>query len=484
VAQPTTRAPIDVVRDVPVVVAGFDTAPVGSVSAVTSRAVAAGRARYRYEPLLLCATDAVVAFLVLAAVIGLERSTFALAAIVPAALALAGLDGYRPTLSVLDELPRLVAAQLAAFGAVVLVATAMGEARPRDLAAPTVIAVVGVIVIRLFTYAVVRRLRRSGVFSRPAVIVGRGAAARDVARILIEHGHAGLRPVGFVGDERTITSPDDGVPVLGRSHELPQILADDDVHHVVLAASGTVNAELLTTLRRCDASGIEVYTAAGEHQLGASLSPAWAVGDQHLTVVHRSVSRRLSWRCKRGLDIVVALALLLVSLPLFIASAAAVWIDCRRPIIFRQTRIGEDGREIEVWKFTTLRPVDASEDTTRWSIVDDPRISPVGRFLRSSSLDELPQLINVICGRMSIVGPRPERPFFVAQFSSSVPGYLDRHRVPAGITGLAQVNGLRGDTSIARRARYDNAYIDSWSLWSDVKIIIRTIVSVCLKRGG
>jgi lipopolysaccharide/colanic/teichoic acid biosynthesis glycosyltransferase len=137
-----------------------------------------------------------------------------------------------------------------------------------------------------------------------------------------------------------------------------------------------------------------------------------------------------------------------------------------------------------VLKFRSLRPADERESATRWNISQDQRMSAIGRFLRRTSLDELPQLWNVLRGEMSLVGPRPERPYFVTRFAQAYPQYRDRHRVPVGITGFAQVNGLRGDTSIEDRTRFDNYYIESWSLWQDVKILLRTISSVLQSDGS
>jgi len=153
-------------------------------------------------------------------------------------------------------------------------------------------------------------------------------------------------------------------------------------------------------------------------------------------------------------------------------------------VLFRQDRVGVDGRQITVLKFRSLRPVSDDESATRWSIADDARLGPVGRLLRSTSLDELPQLWNVITGAMSLVGPRPERPHFVEQFGARVPRYMARHRVPAGLTGWAQVHGLRGDTSIEHRAGFDNYYIENWSLWGDIKIMLRTLQQVLPGRGS
>ncbi|NJP69051.1 sugar transferase [Streptomyces spiramenti] len=186
---------------------------------------------------------------------------------------------------------------------------------------------------------------------------------------------------------------------------------------------------------------------------------------------------------KRCLDVTGAAALLLLTAPLLLGCAAAVRTVDGPGVLFRQQRIGQGGRPFVILKFRTLRPADDTEAATRWNVAGDNRMSGVGSTLRRTSLDELPQLWNVLRGDMSLVGPRPERPHFVSEFSRSHPGYARRHRMPAGLTGLAQVSGLRGDTSIEERARFDNHYIDTWSLWQDVSIMLRTSVG-CFRCGG
>ncbi len=194
--------------------------------------------------------------------------------------------------------------------------------------------------------------------------------------------------------------------------------------------------------------------------------------------------RRHGWIVKRGFDIAAAgLGLLLIS-PVLALCALAVRLETGPGVLFRQQRTGVDGRVFTLLKFRTLRPSNEHESATRWNIAQDHRVGPAGRFLRKTSLDELPQLWNVVRGDMSLVGPRPERPYFVMRFSQAYPEYADRHRVPAGLTGLAQVNGLRGDTSIEDRARFDNRYIEGWTLWQDAKILLRTAALVVRPDGS
>jgi exopolysaccharide biosynthesis polyprenyl glycosylphosphotransferase len=189
------------------------------------------------------------------------------------------------------------------------------------------------------------------------------------------------------------------------------------------------------------------------------------------------------WAVKRLSDMVFASLALVVLSPVFLLCAIAVRIDGGPGIFFQQERIGRHGKAIRVVKFRTLRPHDEEEAKTRWSIADDQRLSRIGRFLRRMSLDELPQLWNILRGDMTVVGPRPERPYFVTKFSAEYPDYAMRHRIPPGLTGLAQVSGLRGDTPISDRTRFDNYYIENWSLWLDIKVLIHTVAEV-LRGGG
>ncbi|MGI5126378.1 sugar transferase [Pseudonocardia sp. CA-107938] len=176
---------------------------------------------------------------------------------------------------------------------------------------------------------------------------------------------------------------------------------------------------------------------------------------------------------KRAMDVAGALIGLLLVLPILLIAAIAVRIEGGPGVIFRQTRVGQYGRHFTLYKLRSLKP-ETGEGDVKWNIDNDARLGRVGRFIRATAIDELPQLVNVLLGDMSLVGPRPERPHFVDQFSATIPGYAARHRVPVGLTGLAVVKGLRGDTSIADRAAVDNDYADTWTIGLDLLIIVRT----------
>jgi exopolysaccharide biosynthesis polyprenyl glycosylphosphotransferase len=404
-------------------------------------------------------------------------------------LAAAGLYRSRLSLSVLDDLPVLAARWVGAAGLAILGQVLYAQALWSDyiinwlfLWGASIIGVL-VVVLRAVGYGIVRSLRARDVVTHPTLILGAGRVGSQVADILRTHPECGLRPVGFLDSDPRFAGDED-CPVLGGPAELSAVLASGRVQSVVVAFSSMKESELVGVIRTCDRYRCELFVVPRLyelHHVDADMDAAWGLP---LVRLRRATYRSQTWRVKRLVDVAVSGAVLLAIAPLLAAIALAVRLDGGPGIIFRQERIGVDGRAFQVLKFRSLRPATDDESATKWNIAHDDRLSTVGRILRKTSLDELPQLVNILRGDMSLVGPRPERPHFVEQFRSSYPSYEARHRVPSGLTGWAQVNGLRGDTSIADRARFDNYYIENWSLWLDVKIMLRTVGSVLRGAGG
>jgi lipopolysaccharide/colanic/teichoic acid biosynthesis glycosyltransferase len=284
--------------------------------------------------------------------------------------------------------------------------------------------------------------------------------------------------VGFVDEE-----PEEvmRLPYLGKVTSLPALLRGRPTCDVIVADATTPEAAVVAALQRCDQAPGEIYLVPRVPELHPS-DPSSAVWGYPLVHLRRAARRSAAWRLKRASDVVTASLLLFLSWPLLCICALAVRLEGGPGVIFKQERVGVDDRRFLIWK---LRSLAAShvESAQRWSITGDPGLGRVGRVLRTTSLDELPQLYNIIRGDMSMVGPRPERPFYVEEFSRVHPHYAARHRAPAGLTGLAQVNGLRGNTDISERARFDNRYITDWSLWEDIKIILRTAWRFMAKAG-
>jgi exopolysaccharide biosynthesis polyprenyl glycosylphosphotransferase len=243
-----------------------------------------------------------------------------------------------------------------------------------------------------------------------------------------------------------------------------------------VAFSGGPEAQLVSSLRGCWRRGLVVLVVPRLYEMDVSGLRTELVGGVPLVRLRPPAIRRFSWRVKRLLDVVVAGTVLVLMLPVYAVCALAVRLETGRDgVIFRQQRVGREGSTFDILKFRSLTPSSDLESRARWNVADDARIGPVGRLIRATSLDELPQLVNVLRGEMSLVGPRPERPYFVESFGRRHRNYLHRLRVPAGITGWAQIHGLRGDTSIDDRAAYDNYYIENWSLGLDVSIMVRTL---------
>ena len=387
-----------------------------------------------------------------------------------AATAVVASGAYRPRIvpSVGNALPSLVA-QLALPVALIGPFVAGSDAADALLRAVPVVIVL-VVVGRLLSSSAIRRARSSGLVVEPTLIVGAGELGLSVATTLQEHPEYGMVAVGFLAD--CATPP--RVPVLGTIADLDRVVREFGIRRAIVAFGPTKDVNLVDVIRACEVNHVEVHVVPRFFELGMApeglgSDDIWGIPLVHL---RRSALRTTAWRTKRLFDVVVASVMLMLGAPVMIAIAVVLKLTSRGPVLFRQPRIGQRGRVVGVLKFRTL-PVNVDADTT-WNVANDERLTPVGRFLRRTSLDELPQLFNVLKGDMSLVGPRPERPYFVVQFSETVRRYSDRHRVPVGLTGWAQVHNLRGDTSIEERARFDNFYIEHWSLWRDVVILAKT----------
>ncbi|MFF4182112.1 sugar transferase [Streptomyces sp. NPDC001691] len=314
---------------------------------------------------------------------------------------------------------------------------------------------------------------------RPALVVGPAATAVRVTSALVRRSGGGIRPVGMVVPPSEAAVEAAPVPVLRSLEDVQRAVIQNGVRDCLFTYAPDAPAAAPPAL--LEAMGCTLWqldTRPPGHVVAQRQPDELAAFPcRPLTSTPASAPGLFF---KRLVDLVVTVPALIAAAPVLLVCAVVLRHSDGPGVLFRQERIGLRGRAFTLLKFRTLRPDTAHEAATRWTIADDQRMSRAGHFMRRTSLDELPQLWNVIRGDMSLVGPRPERPYFVAQFSQAHPGYAARHRMPVGLTGLAQVQGLRGDTSIEDRARYDNYYIDHWSLWQDLCILLRT--AVCLVR--
>jgi len=366
-----------------------------------------------------------------------------------------------------------IVAALAALGSYFL----RGEVARSVLLLFAVLAAFTLCGARVAVRSILRRLRRQGLNLRHVLIVGTGPMAAHVARKMTLHADYGFQVHGFVSASPRADPGAEvaGLPVLGDVEHLPELVEMTGAQLVYLAlAREEYEAELLALERLSDSTAAVrlVPDLARAFTLNASVED---FDGMPVVLVTESPDQGWNGVLKRAFDVVFAGAGLLVLWPVLLAIAVWIKLDSRGPVFFAQDRVGLNGRRFRMLKFRTMVP-EAESDGARWTKKDDPRRTRAGAVLRKLSLDELPQLWNVFVGAMSLVGPRPEQPLFVHQFRASVPRYMLRHHVKAGITGWAQVNGLRGDTPLERRIEYDLYYIEHWSMAFDLKILALTVV--------
>ncbi|APZ42833.1 undecaprenyl-phosphate glucose phosphotransferase [Acidihalobacter ferrooxydans] len=335
--------------------------------------------------------------------------------------------------------------------------------------------------VRMGVFAVLRALRRRGYNRRDVVVVGTGSAARELIRQTNEYAWAGFRVAAVFEVEPGTRAPDGVEPKpLG---ELPAYLDCTEVDEVWLAVPLEQGARLRAVLEalRCSTANVRyVPDLFGLYLLNHGVSEILGQPMIDLSASPMEGPNRL---LKAIEDRVLAGLILLLVSPLMVVIAIGVKLGSPGPVFYRQERLGWNGRPFQMLKFRSM-PVDVEKSGVQWGNAKSKRPTPFGAFLRRTSLDELPQFVNVLKGDMSIVGPRPERPMFVDQFKNEIPGYMQKHMVKAGITGWAQINGWRGDTDLHKRIEHDLYYIENWSLAFDLKIIGLTLFSGFVHRNA
>ncbi|MDP8943889.1 MAG: sugar transferase [Actinomycetota bacterium] len=405
---------------------------------------------------------------------------------------LRGMYQPRMRIALVDWLPSVIGAtSIGAMSIVALVAVAYPAASPGPLIArawlfATLYLIGGRALLTLYQ----RRARAVGLIGKPTLIVGAGRVGAQVARRLASRPEYGLDPVGFLDADPSpeVALDEELPPVLGTPDDLGAIVERTNARHLILAFSSSPDRGLIPLVRTCSESGVEVSLVP---RLFESINARVALehlGGLPLLGLRAVDPKGWQFTVKYALDRLAAAVALVLASPVMLAAAVAVRVSSPGPVLYRQRRCGRDGKEFDLLKFRSMRlPPEGEEEVDEGvpaggrapgGVEGRDRRTAVGRFLRRTSIDELPQLLNVLRGQMSIVGPRPERPRYAEVFVRDVDRYGDRHRVKAGITGWAQVHGLRGRTSLADRVEWDNYYIENWSLWLDFKILILTVTAV------
>jgi len=340
--------------------------------------------------------------------------------------------------------------------------------------------VIGVLSCRRLTWGMIGGLRSRGYNQSHALIVGSGRLARRTARSLQQASWMGIQTVAYV-DDHPVRCPMDR-PLLGPIESLPQLVEQHHIEHVFIALPMNRYAEARRVFNALSQTIVDVRLVADVPSLASVALTTSHLHGMTFIGLRESPSFGLNLFVKRMMDLLLSSLALVVLSPLLLLIAVAVKLSSPGPILYRQERCSLNGKSFRMLKFRTMR-VDAEAETGPvWTVKDDPRRTRLGSFLRATNLDELPQLFNVLKGEMSLVGPRPERPVFVNQFRKTIPNYMARHAVKCGITGWAQVNGWRGNSSLRKRIQYDLYYITHWNPFFDLRILFLTVIRMLLGK--
>ncbi|GBE57889.1 UDP-glucose:undecaprenyl-phosphate glucose-1-phosphate transferase [bacterium BMS3Abin01] len=391
-----------------------------------------------------------------------------------------GLYRFRLNLSLLEVLPQIFSAITEA--SLMLLALTIFIFPPTHYSRNVIViswvcVIFSVSLLRLLIYMLQKSGRRHGRYAKNTLVLGAGTVGVSCARKLIRNPELGLNFVGFLDEKPSGQARELGsYPVYQDYSKLEEVLEEQGIQHMVVAFSRDRHDKTVELMERCFPYGVDFTIVPRLYELFSD-----RVGVEHirgLPVVglQRSNISGLQGFVKRGMDIVISLLLLVLLSPVLLLTALAIKIDSRGPLLYRQTRLGKNEKPFEMLKFRSMRK-GSDREAQGWTTAGDARRTRVGRVIRPLAIDELPQLINVIQGDMSLVGPRPEQPDHARKFSRRIPSYSSRHRVRPGLTGWAQINGLRGDTDISERAEYDIYYIENWSPWFDVKIMLKTLIA-------
>jgi len=306
------------------------------------------------------------------------------------------------------------------------------------------------------------------------VIIGTGEVAQLIIQKMQGSPFLGYHILGLVNGPNAPAAVE-GFPVIGQVEDLPRLIDEQAIDEIIIAMPEASDAEMVELISLCHRERVSIKVFPDLFEIMAAGVTIDDLGGLPLLNIRDVALRGWKLSFKRVIDIVgSAIGLVLLS-PFLLLIAILIKLESPGPAFFVQERTGLDTQPFPMIKFRSMR-ANADQDGPAWTVKDDPRRTRLGTLIRRYSIDELPQLINILVGDMSLVGPRPEQPAFVEQFRRMVPRYMERHREKAGLTGWAQVNGLRGDTSIIERTKYDLWYIENWSVWLDIKIIIRTLL--------
>lgn len=332
------------------------------------------------------------------------------------------------------------------------------------------------IAFRLGLLRVLRSIRKRGYNLKHVLMVGYSRSCEGYIDRCLANPDWGFKIHGILDDNKDTSVSYRDIPVLGKTTDLEEIIAPNDYDEIVITLDLSEYYKLEGIVSVCEKSGLHTKFVPDYNTMVSTVPYIEDVyGLPVINIRNVPLTNLLNMFVKRLCDIVIGLlALVVFAIPMIVT---AIIIKCtdRGPIFYSQVRVGKHNKEFKMYKFRSMRVQDPEKEKSGWTTKGDPRITPIGRFIRKTSIDELPQIFNVLMGQMSLVGPRPERPQFVEKFKEEIPRYMVKHQVRPGMTGWAQVNGYRGDTSIKKRIECDLYYIENWTLGLDFRIMFLTI---------
>jgi len=335
-------------------------------------------------------------------------------------------------------------------------------------------------VFRVFFLAAIRHLVKSGYQQKSVLLIGGGHIAEKVISQITEHPELGYTLHGVLADQYHESLPR-GL-YLGALSRFPDVVRARPVDEVIIALPNEDG--IVSMVEKCEHEGVRVRVVPDLFRICRTRIVLDELGGVPLISVRSEPLSLLRNRmAKRLFDILFSLCLLILLSPLFLILSACIKLTSRGPVFFRQKRIGINNQEFTIVKFRSMTVQAEEASNTTWTKPNDQRVTKIGRFMRGTNLDELPQFWNVLRGDMSVVGPRPEREYFVEQFQVDIPNYKVRHLVKSGMTGLAQVNGWRGDTSIRKRVENDIYYLENWTFWLDLQIVLMTVFGKTARKN-
>lgn len=333
--------------------------------------------------------------------------------------------------------------------------------------------------------ALLQYFREKGYNLKYILLVGYSRAAEEYISRINSNPQWGYVVRGILDDSVPRGTVYKGVKVVGTIENLLYILPENKLDEIAITLSLKDYDDLERIVDICENSGVHTKFIPDYNSMFPSRPYTEdLMGLPVINIRYVPLTNTLNWVAKRVVDVAVSLVGLVIASPVMLAAAAAVGCTSRGPIIFKQERIGLHNKPFKMYKFRTMKVQKQAAEEQAWTTKDDPRVTKVGRFLRRTSIDELPQLFNILRGDMSVVGPRPERPQFVEKFKEEIPRYMVKHQVRPGLTGWAQINGYRGDTSIKRRIEYDIFYIENWTMSFDIKIMFLTIFKGFINKNA